>query len=283
MTLSVAGGLLLALGSAAALNWGYFIQHTAATALPPLSLRRPLHSLGLLFRDLWWVVGFFTGIGGWGLYVAALALAPLSIVQAASAGGIALLAGLVGKLTRREQAAVVVAVSGLVLLGVSLLGARAPTSHGAWISVAVWMAVSVGVAGFVAGPAAAVLAGGAGLGIAAGLLYAAGDVGTKAALAGGARLAFVPALLACHGLAFVSLQLGFQRGRALATAGMATLWTNALPIAAGSLLFAERLPDGLRGAARVAAFICVLTGAVGLARREPVETPAPVTLGEAVD
>jgi hypothetical protein len=268
MTASIGAGLLLALGSAAALNWSYFVQHSAATALPPLSLRRPLRSLVLLFGDVRWVIGFFTGIGGWVLYVAALALAPLSIVQAASAGGIALLATLVGRLSRREQVGVGVAALGLVLLGVSLIGTHSPTSHGAWKSVAIWMAVSVAVALVAAGPASAALAGGAGLGIAAGVLYASGDVGTKAALAGGGRFAFIPALLACHGLAFVCLQLGFQRGGALATAGMATLWTNALPIAAGSVLFAEALPGGFRGAARVAAFACVVAGAVALARPE---------------
>jgi hypothetical protein len=280
--MKIAGGLVLALGSAAALNWGYFVQHAAAAAMPPLTLRRPFRSLVVLFRDLRWLIGFFTGIGGWGLYVAALLLAPLSIVQAASAGGIALLAALVGTLTRREQLAVVVAVIGLVLLGISLIGTHPPTSHGAWSSVALWMGISVAAAGLAAGPASAALAGGAGLGIAAGVLYAAGDVGTKAALAGGARFGFVPALLACHGLAFVCLQLGFQRGGALATAGMATLWTNALPIAAGSILFAESLPGGFRGAARVAAFACVVVGAAALARGEPVESPTPAPI-ESVD
>jgi hypothetical protein len=273
VTPEVGAGLLLALASAAALNWGYYAQHGAAAALPPLSVRRPVHSLGLLFRNRRWVVGFFTGIGGWVFYVAALALAPLSLVQAASAGGIALLAGLVGGLSRRERAAVAIAVTGLVLLGLSLIRVHVPSGHGTWGAVAVWMGVSVVLAAFAAGPLARVLAGGAGLGIAAGVLYAAGDVGTKAAVAGGARLAFVPALLACHGLAFVALQLGFQRGGALATAGMATLWTNALPIAAGSILFSESLPGGARGVARVAAFACVVLGAAALARGE-AEEPA---------
>ena len=275
MTAEVGAGLLLALASAAALNWGYYAQHGAASALPPLTLRRPVHSLALLFRNRRWVVGFFTGIGGWVFYVAALALAPLSLVQAASAGGIALLAGLVGGLSRRERAAVAIAVIGLALLGLSLIRVHVPTGHGSGEAVAVWMGLSVVVAAFAAGPLARVLAGGAGLGIAAGVLYAAGDVGTKAAVTGGARLAFVPALLACHGLAFVALQLGFQRGGALATAGMATLWTNALPIAAGSILFAESLPGGARGLARVAAFACVVFGAAALARRE-AEEPARV-------
>ena len=221
MNAHVALGLLLAIGSAIAINSGYYVQHGAATALPPLSLRRPLRSLALLFRDVRWIVGFATGIGGWVLYVIALKLAPLSVVQAASAGGIALLAALVGELSRRESAGVVVAAAGLVLLGLSLVHAAAPSGRGAWLSVTLWMVASLAAAALAAGPVALFLAGGAGLGIAAGVLYAAGDVGTKAAVVGGARLAFAPALLACHGLAFVALQLGFQRGGALATAGLA--------------------------------------------------------------
>jgi len=278
VTPELGAGLLLALASAAALNWGYYAQHGAAAKLPPLSLRRPVHSLALLFRNPRWFAGFAIGIGGWVFYVVALALAPLSLVQAASAGGIALLAALVGSLSSRERAAVVVAVAGLVLLGVSLIGVHAPTGHGSWAAVASWMGASVGAAAFAAGPLGRALAGGAGLGIAAGVLYAAGDVGTKAAVAGGGRLTFVPALLACHGLAFVALQLGFQRGSALATAGMATLWTNALPIAAGTILFGESVPSGIRGVARVAAFACVVLGAAFLARPEPavVAQPEPI-------
>jgi hypothetical protein len=271
VTFELGAGLVLALASAGALNWSYYAQHGAAAALPPLSVRRPLRSLELLFRNRRWVLGFLIGIGGWVFYVVALGLAPLSLVQAASAGGIALLAVLVGRLAPRERVAVAVAIAGLLLLGVSLVGVSAPSRHGSWPEIAVWMGVSLGVAACAAGPLARVLAGGAGLGMAAGVLYAAGDVGTKAAVVGGGRLAFVPALLACHGLAFVALQLGFQRGGALATAGMATLWTNALPIAAGSILFGESLPPGMRGVARVAAFACVVIGAAALARPDAAE------------
>lgn len=270
MSANVAAGLVLAVASACAINGGYFLQHSSATTMPPLSVRRPVRSLVLLFRDRRWVVGFFGGIGGWLLYVVALTLAPLSVVQAASAGGIALLALLVGPLSRLEALGVGLAALGLVLLGLSLVRTSAPSGRGAWLAVAIWMAASIAAAGFSAGPLARVLAGGAGLGIAAGVLYAAGDVGTKAAVAGGWRLAFVPALLACHGLAFVAIQLGFQRGGPLATAGLATLWTNALPIIAGTALFAESLPPGVRAVARVCAFVAVLAGAVALARPEEV-------------
>ena len=273
MNAHVTAGVILGIVSACAINWGYFLQHRSATTLAPLSPRRPFRSLALLFRDRAWVVGFVGGIGGWALYVVALKLAPLSVVQAASAGGIALLALLVGRLSGRELAGVGLAAIGLVLLGLSLIGAAAPTGRGAWLSITMWMAASIAAAGLAAGPLARLLAGGAGLGIAAGVLYAAGDVGTKAAVAGGWRLAFVPALLACHGFAFAAIQLGFQRGGALATAGLATLWTNALPIVAGTALFGESLPPGTRAVARIAAFVCVLAGAVALARRN--EAPSP--------
>jgi hypothetical protein len=259
-------GLLLALGSAAALNWGFFAQHGAASALPALSVRQPLRSLGLLFGARRWLAGFTAGLGGWVLYVAALALAPLSLVQATSAAGIGLLALLVSatgtRLEPREWAGVGLSVVALALLGASLSGGTAAGTAGSWAAVAIWMLGSAAAAGI----SALTLGAGAGFGAAAGILYAAGDVGTKAAIHGGGRLAFVPALLACHGLAFVALQLGFQRGGALATAGVATVLTNALPILAGTTIFDEGVPAGAAGLARVAGFAGAVLGAALLAR-----------------
>jgi hypothetical protein len=270
VTSRLALGLLLALASAAALNWGFFVQHGAATALPPLRLRRPLRSLRALFGSRRWTVGFVTGLGGWALYVAALALAPLSLVQAASAGGIGVLALLVWRTasTRprpRDVQGVVLATAGLVLLGVSLAGQKHADAHASWVLVALWIAVSAAVA-FVSILPRWALRSGAAFGLAAGLLYAAGDVATKAAVAAGSRLVFAPVVLACHGLAFVVLQLGFQRGGALATAGVATLFTNAVPIVAGMTIFSEGVPSGILGATRLAAFVAVVAGATSLAR-----------------
>ncbi|HYX88884.1 MAG TPA: hypothetical protein VE753_05905 [Gaiellaceae bacterium] len=272
MSLPLLGGLALALASAGALNIGFFVQHGAASALPALALRRPIASLRLLFGSARWLAGFVAGIGGWALYATALALAPLSLVQAASAGGIGLLALLVSRvagvrLRPWERWGVAVAVLGLALLAGSLAGPRTHGTHGAWTAVAAWVAASAPAAALAAGPLARRLVGGAGLGLAAGILYAAGDVATKAAVAGGGRLAFVPVLLACHGLAFVALQLGFQRGGALATAGVATLFTNALPIAAGTTIFGEGF--GAEAPVRGLAFACVVTGATLLARPGP--------------
>jgi hypothetical protein len=275
---AVAGGLLLALSSAIALNWGFLAQHGVASSLPALALRRPLRSLRLLFGSVRWLVGFAAGLGGWALYIVALRLAPLSLVQAVSAGGIGLLAFLVERTTgeslaRRERLGVATAVVGLLLLGISLAGGSAGGHHAAWPLVAAWVGGSLAVAAVAVGPLAARLTAGAGFGVAAGVLYAGGDVATKAAVAGGASLAFVAAVLVCHGLAFVALQLGFQRGGALATAGVSSLLTNALPIVAGLTIFGESLPSGALGLLRVFAFGAVVVGAAALARPGDVIQP----------
>jgi hypothetical protein len=282
-------GLVLAVISAGALNWGFFVQHGSASTLPPLEPRHPVRSLRILFATRRWLVGFAVGVSGWAFYVAALALAPLSLVQATSAGGIGLLALLVSRvggvrLRRREWIGVGAALVGLALLGISLAGRSGASTSSSWLPAALWMGASLAAAGLSAGPLARFLSAGAGLGVASGMLYAAGDVGTKAAIGGGRMLLFVPALLACHGLGFVALQLGFQRGGVLATAGTSTLLTNALPIAAGMTIFREGVPAGALGLARIVAFAAVVVGAVLLTtepgaiqepERQPLEQRRP--------
>jgi len=279
-------GLALAVLSALALNLGYYRQHDAASAMPPLTLRRPIASLRLLFTNLRWLVGMLTGLGGWVLYVAALAIAPLSLVQAASAGGVGLLALLSwraagGRRPQAEVLGVVLATVGLVLLGASLAGGTPTSHHGTWASVAVWTGASLAVAACLAFGGLRRRSGGAALGLSAGVLYAAGDTATKAVFPGGAHLVLVPAVLSLHGLAFVALQLGFQRGSPLQTAGTATLLTNALPIAAGTIVYGESLGSGGFGVLRLLAFASVVAGAAALSLGSAGRT-APRTVAEEV-
>ena len=248
-------GLTLALLSTAALSYGFYLQHAASGQLPVLTLRHPARSLSSLFSSWRWLAGFVTGLSGWALYIVALRFAPLSLVQAVSAGGVGLLALLVrlggGSLSRQELLAVATSVGSLMVLGLSL---PAGTGHAAWVTweaPLMWTLISVLLAAVAAVPAAAVIRPGAGLAAAAGLLYSAGDVATKAAV-GGTRpgLLFWALLPVCHGLAFVALQLSFQRGSALATAGVSTLLTNTLPILAGLIVFSEHMPAGAAGLLR---------------------------------
>jgi hypothetical protein len=85
-------GLILALGSAAFSGVALLCKHRGAVAAPDVAMRRPLRSAAGLFRSRWWLIGFGLAFLAWCLYLAALSMAPLSVVQTAIAGGLALLA-----------------------------------------------------------------------------------------------------------------------------------------------------------------------------------------------
>jgi hypothetical protein len=69
-------------------------------------------------------------------------------------------------------------------------------------------------------------------------------------------------LVAFYAFGTMRLQAAFQQGDALTAAGIATLATNAVPIAAGFALFGESLPGGARGGFQIAGFAAVVVGAV---------------------
>jgi hypothetical protein len=268
--MKLAAGLALALLSTAALSSGFYLQHSASGTLPTLTVRHPLKSLSLLFTNWRWLAGFVIGLSGWALYIIALSFAPLSLVQTASAGGVGLLALLVwlggSTLSRQDRAAVIMSVAGLAMIGVSLPAGAAHTAPQSWQAPLAWVLASTLLAGLAAVPAAAVLRPGAGLAIAAGLLYSAGDVATKTAIDGVSPVVLFAVLLpVCHGLAFICLQLAFQHGTALATAGLSTLLTNVLPVFAGLIIFAEHIPDGAAGIVRGLGFAAAALGATMLA------------------
>ena len=186
-------------------------------------------------------------------------------MQAVSASGIAVLALLVvhghpSRLSIREQLAVGIALLGLVLLSVSLVGAK-PTSHAPHgAGVIVWLVAAAGVA-------VALTAGrirfsrAAALGFAAGLLFSDGDISAKLVSFGGIWLVALVPLVACYAAGTGVLQAAFQHGSALTAAGIATLVTNVVPIAAGFVLFDEALPQGAKGALQIAAFGSIVASA----------------------
>ena len=176
-------GLTLAFVSALVTNTAYSLEHDAAAALPPLSPRRPFRSVQFLLRDRRWLIAFGAETAGWLMYVAALRLAPLALVQAVAASGVAVLAfatarGHPSRLARREQLAVVLALAGLTLLAFSLTGRTASDQHPPVIGVVIWLAACAGGAVLlIAIPTRFARA--ASLGLAAGLLFADGDISAK--------------------------------------------------------------------------------------------------------
>jgi len=263
--------LVLALVSTALTNIAYLREHDAAAALPTLSLRRPLHSVHVLLTDRSWLLGFALEGAGFALYVAALALAPLSLVQSVAAGGIGILAFVSARMSHRhlgrgELAGVWISMLGLLALAVSLVGGSGEGTGGTTGEILLWLGATA---------AAAIVAlalgrrfgwSGVAYGIAGGLLFSIGDISVKISTQGGIRTAFAVGVVTGYSLGTFSLQLGYQKTRALTVAGIATLLTNALPIAAGSVVLGEPVPSGALGALRILAFVAVTAGAILLAR-----------------
>jgi hypothetical protein len=277
----IAFALLITLVSACLLNVGYLLQHSVASQAPPLSLRRPVASLRSLLGNRRWLLGLTTEGAGWLLYVAALALAPLSLVQATAAGGIGILAIMVSRVTHvplsgRERMGALLSVLGLALLGISLLGSHREGSPSGYVWITVWLVASAIAAVVLIIALSRLIGGGPAWGLAAGILFAAGDVSTKMAVSGGAAdVAFLACLIVFYSVGTVVLQAGFQRGGALTIAGLATLLTNALPIAAGMLVFHEPFPSGWVAAVRIIAFAAVIGGAFLLSTRTKAPQARP--------
>ena len=265
-------GLTVSFAAALVTNTAYSLEHDAAAALPPLSPRRPVRAARLLLGDRRWLIAFAAETAGWLMYVAALRLAPLSLVQAVGASGVAVLAfatarGHPSRLARREQLAVVLAIAGLTLLALSLVDTAESDQHPAVIGVIIWLgACGGGAALLMATPMH--IARAASLGLAAGLLFADGDMSAKLVGYGGLWLIALGTLIAAYGIGTSVLQSAYQRGDALTAAGMATMATNAVPIAAGFVLFGETLPHGTRAVLQVAAFGCLVPSAVALGHQQ---------------
>lgn len=263
--------LPLAAAATTLTNLAYLREHDAAASLPVLSMRRPVQSLRLLLTDRSWIRGFAMESSGFALYAAALRLASLAVVQSIGAGGIGVLAYVTERtsgrrLGRRRMAGVLMSVVGLLALAGSLAKASGAGGKGSTIGILAWLGGTVVLA-------VAVLAVGSrrrevavAEGLAGGLFFSVGDISTKLATQGGARFAFVVTLVIGYTLGTSLLQLGYQRGGALTVAGLATLCTNALPIAAGTIVLKEPVPSGAFGALRVLAFVAVTVGAVLLAK-----------------
>ena len=87
--------------------------------------RHPLRSAADLFRSRWFALGWVVAVGAWGLHVGALALAPLSVVQAVLSAGLVFLAVIAERffgfaLGRRQWTGVIITTVGLALIALTL-------------------------------------------------------------------------------------------------------------------------------------------------------------------
>ena len=271
MSLSVQIGLLLALATALTSIVGFLLKGRGAVESPPVDPRRPFRTSLALFHSRAYTIGIIVATGSWGLHVASLALAPISLVQTVIAGGLALLTVVADRVfgyqvTRREWVGVGLTALGLAVLAgtMSGVGADRHSDYSAG-TLATYIAV-LGGAGLVAAFAGGrTPLGGPVLAVSAGLLWGASDVTIKALsghLDNGAfgwihPLAVVILVASLVGLAVSARSL--QIGDAVPVIALTSAAANLCTISAGPIVFGEPLPDQpLALAVRVIAFVLVI-------------------------
>jgi len=286
MSFGVQLGLLLALATAFASVVGFLYKHRGAVESPPVEARRPVRTSLALFHSRWYTIGILVATASWGLHVAALALAPISLVQSVIAGGLVLLTVVADRLfglhvTRREWVGVGLTAAGLAFLAATLDGGG-DSAHSDYdtLTLALYagVAASLGLAAAVAGRNGYRY--GIPLALSAGLLWGASDVSIKALsdhlgddgiLVLVHPLAFTIATLSLIGLAVSARSL--QVGKAVPVIAVTSAAANVCTIASGPIVFGEPLPDEPAALVlRIAAFVLVIAAAA--------LTPAPVRLAE---
>jgi drug/metabolite transporter (DMT)-like permease len=284
MHLTLQLGILLALACAVATNLGFLYKHRGACAAPSVDMRHPLRSAAGLFSSRWFALGMAVATGAWGLHVAALALAPLSVVQAVLSGGIVLLAVMAERLFGfdvgpRQWAGVGLTAAGLVLIGITL---PSQTGASSTFSISGMIAFEAGLVGL----GALLMMGkslggpeehhGVMLGAAAGVLFGVSDVAIKAITgligASDGLAALYPWILVAvvaSIAAFYASARGLQDGDAVPVITVTGTAANISCIAGGIIVFGDPMPgDALGIVVQAVAFVMVCVASA--------LTPAPV-------
>ncbi|UJA19635.1 hypothetical protein HJD18_05020 [Thermoleophilia bacterium SCSIO 60948] len=292
MSLSVQIGLLLSIGTAFGSVLGFLYKQRGAVAAPAVEISKPIRSTIALFKSPWYLVGIAVALGSWGLHVGALALAPISLVQATIAGGLVLLTvtadRLFGfKVTRREWVGVALAAAGLAFLAATL-GDTGSEAHSGYETsrLVVWVAVVSGFATLVGLVAGELRRAGLLLGISAGLWWAASDTSIKAlsdelGAAGPLEILFSPLALVIFVASFIGLLVSarsLQIGKPVEVIAVTSVAANVTTIASGPIVFAEPFPsDPLGVALRLAAFALVIGAAALIPAPRSGTEPAATT------
>jgi drug/metabolite transporter (DMT)-like permease len=267
-------GIGLALLCAGVTQLGFLCKHRGASSAPPVQLAHPLKSARALLRSRWFAIGMAVGAGAWGLHVAAMALAPLSVVQVALSTGVVMLAVLGERcfgceVGARQWVGVLMTAVGLTALVLTL----PHTSEHSAFAVPALIAFLSGMLALGLLLIAAPKLGtpdhhhGAILGAAAGTLFGVGDVAIKALTTVDGPLAvltspWLPAAIVASILAFLASARGFQEGEAVPVIACTSTAANITVITGGIVVFGDALAGGVLLAVQLAAFGLVAVSAL---------------------
>lgn len=282
-------GLALALVCAAGTSVGFLLKHRGAVAAPPVRVRHPLRSAVDLFRSRSFALGWIVAVAAWVLHIGALALAPLSMVQAVLAGGLVFLAVFAERffgfrLGRRQWVGVLVVAVGLAIIGLtSGPGDADPPGYAPAALIALecgTLVVSGVVAAISTHGRVSQAAQGMLLGTAAGALFGVSDIALEYltdAVGNGVLELVSPwtaaALIASVG-AFYASARGLQLGPGVEVIALTSVAANLVAIIGGILVFRDPVGTGaLEIVGRMLAFALVIAGAALI--------PAPVRAADA--
>ena len=282
MTLQL--GILLALLCAVASNLGFFYKHRGCNEAPPVDIRHPLRTARSLWSSKWFAIGMGVGAGGWLLHVAAISLAPLSVVQVVLSGGVVLIAVMADRLFGfevgpRQWWGLALTAAGLILLGVTMPSPGDSHSTFSLAAMVTFEATLFGLGALlILGPRAGAPAEhhGVMLAAASGILFGVCNVAVKAlsgmvADAGILGLVSPWLLVAAAGsaTAFYASARSLQDGEAVGVIAITGTAANISCIAGGILVFGDPLPgDAVGIALQALAFVMVIVASA--------LTPAPV-------
>ena len=277
-------GVGLALAAALMTNLASLLKHRGCQHAEPVNIRSPLRTARHLAGSKWFAAGWGVAAIAWLIHIAALSLAPISLVQAVLAGGAASLAVMAERLfghpvAWRQWLALGLGATGLVLLVVTVPGFNSDHSG---FSLGGMLGFESGLVLLAAGLAAGHRSdrfdrhgSGVVLAVFAGTLFAIGGIAIKALTGAGSVSVAVLApwilLIAVAGvLAQYAAAAALQRGEAIETIGMMGLVTTAAQIIGGILVFGDPLsPTPLGVALQAAAFAMVCASALLLPARRP--------------
>jgi drug/metabolite transporter (DMT)-like permease len=278
-------GILLALVCAFTTNLAFLYKHRGACAAPAVHVHHPLASARGLFRSRWFAIGMLVALGAWILHVGALALAPMSVVQAVLAGGVVMLAVMAERLFGFRVGPRQWAGLGLTALGLVLLGVTLPAVHGAQSQFSLPGMIAF-EAGMVAVGALLIMGKRIGapdhhhgvmLGAAAGVLFGVSDVAIKAITGLVGTEGLVAALVspwtllaaAASVAAFYASAKGLQEGEAVPVIALTGTAANVAGIGGGIIVFGDPLPGSALGIVLQGIAFALVIVAAAL-------TPAPV-------
>ena len=284
-------GLALALACAIATSVAFLFKHRGAVLAPPVRVRHPVRSAVDLFRSKWFAVGWAVAVGAWVLHVGALALAPLSIVQAVLSGGLVFLAVFAERffgfrLGRRQWAGVIVTAAGLAVIGLTSGPDDGDTPGYALAALIVLecgvILLSAAVAAISTHRRVSPATQGLLLGAAAGALFGVSDIAitylADAVEDGPLKLISpwsVAAMVASVG-AFYASARGLQLGPGVEVIALTSVAANLIAIVGGILVFRDPVGTGaLEITGRMLAFGLVVVGAALIPAPVRAATGAP--------